>query len=479
MSLFRRAHHLPLAARRFASTSAQPRSTPWRTGAYAALFALSAGTVAVYYLDARSALHRYVLTPLMRSALDAETSHKMAVKVLRSGLGPKDPVVDDPRLSFELWGESMSNPIGIAAGFDKDGEAIDGLYDLGFSWVEIGSVTPQPQSGNPLPRVFRLSEDDAIINRYGFPSKGHSMVLSRLLDRIPRFPTQESRHASLHNGSMLAVNLGKNKESPLDSIDDYIAGVRTFGRHVDALVVNVSSPNTPGLRGLQNKGLLEKLLQGVSKARDELEPSTLTHGKPKIVLKIAPDLDDSQLADIAIAVRESGIDGVIVSNTTLQRPASLKNPSKVEAGGLSGIPIKPISLKALRKLRSLLPASIPIIGAGGIWTGQDALDFAKSGAHMVQIYTSFGYNGVGTSRRIKDELVELLEREGKTWDQVVKEALNMSSLREPEKKASSMEQLVSEAQELTSFLGIEQQQQGKQEDVSGVADEAVLSAVSQ
>jgi len=420
------------------------------------------GVFAVYYFDARSAMHRFVLTPVLRNLFDAETSHKIAVRVLRTGFGPKDPVRDDVRLQFEIWGDELSNPVGVAAGFDKDGEAIDGLYDLGFSWVEIGSVTPKPQPGNPRPRVFRLPEDDALINRYGFPSQGHSTVLSRLLARIPTFTTGPER-ASLRDGSMLAVNLGKNKSSPAESIDDYVAGVRTFGPYADVLVVNVSSPNTPGLRGLQNKDSLEKLLQGVSQARSELAPSILTHRKPKIVLKIAPDLNQSQLADIAKVVKETGVDGVIVSNTTIQRPSSLRNSSKIETGGLSGVPVKPLSLKTLQTLRSLLPANIPIIGAGGIWTGQDALDFAKSGAQMVQIYTSFGYNGVGTCRRIKDELVELLAKEGKTWGQVVNEAVDKYSLKEVENKPPSLDRLITEAEELKSYLGLGE----KSEDPNG------------
>ncbi|KXN86599.1 Dihydroorotate dehydrogenase (quinone), mitochondrial [Leucoagaricus sp. SymC.cos] len=454
--------HAYLAVRRYASTSTSSGRSSWRAGAYATVFTVSAGIFVVYYFDARSAMHRYILTPVLRNLFDAETGHKIAVKVLRTGFGPKDPVADDARLKFKLWGEDLSNPIGVAAGFDKDGEAIDGLYDLGFSWVEIGSVTPKPQPGNPRPRVFRLPEDDALINRYGFPSQGHSTVLSRLLARIPRF-TAGAERAALRDGSMLAVNLGKNKESPADSIDDYITGVRTFGPYTDVLVVNVSSPNTPGLRGLQNKDILQKLLHAVSQARNELEPSSLTARRPKLVLKIAPDLNESQLTDIADVVKNSSIDGVIVSNTTIQRPSHLRNPSKIETGGLSGVPIKPISLKALQTLRSLLPASIPIIGSGGIRTGQDALDFAKAGAQMVQVYTSFGYNGVGTCRRIKDELTELLVKEGKTWDEIVKEAVVKHSWKEPEPKPSTMNQLVTEAEELKSFLGLGE----KQENVEG------------
>jgi len=352
---------------------------------------LSTGLLAVYYFDARSAIHRYFLTPVLRYALDAETGHKVAVKVLRSGLGPRDPVPDDEKLKFELWGQKISNPVGLAAGFDKDGEAIDGLFDLGFSWVEIGSVTPKPQPGNPRPRVFHLPEDSALINRYGFPSQGHASVLSRLRARIPSFfSADDGSSAALRSGSLLAVNLGKNKSSSAESIDDFVSGVRAFGPYSDVLVVNVSSPNTPGLRGLQNRQLLEELLAGVTEARDKLAPSEITSRRPRLVLKIAPDLDESQLIDIADVIKKSSIDGVIVSNTTTRRPSTLTNANKSEIGGLSGIPLKIYSLTALRTLRSHLPASIALIGCGGISTGADALEYAKAGASLVQVYTGLG-----------------------------------------------------------------------------------------
>ncbi|KAG5633725.1 hypothetical protein H0H81_005673 [Sphagnurus paluster] len=442
-----------------------------KTAVYTTAFVLSTGLFVVYYLDARSAIHQYVLTPVLRYTLDAETGHKFAVKVLKSGLGPRDPCFDDTRLKSELWGQEISNPVGIAAGFDKDGEAIDGLFNLGFSWVEIGSVTPKPQPGNPRPRVFHLPEDSGLINRYGFPSQGHPSVLARLRARIPLFQ-KEHENAALRPASILAVNLGKNKDSPADSIEDFVTGVRTFGPFSDVLVVNVSSPNTPGLRqvqmlhkyirglidirrGLQNRELLEKLLTGVTQARDELPVSELTSRRPKLVLKLSPDLDEAQLADIAEVIKESAIDGVIVSNTTIQRPTHLTAVNKSEVGGLSGAPIKPYSLKALRTLRSHLPASIPLIGSGGIFTGADALEYAKAGASFVQVYTGFGYNGVGTCRRIKDQLVVELEKEGTTWAQVVKKAVDELSLKpvpKPEPGEVTIDQLISEAQQLQGLL---------------------------
>ncbi|TCD64666.1 Dihydroorotate dehydrogenase (quinone), mitochondrial, partial [Steccherinum ochraceum] len=428
--------HKPLIAPtiRHASTTSRPlTNTPLRTSLYLGLFALSTGLFAVYYFDCRSAIHRYVFTPLLRYGVDAETGHKLAVKVLRSGLGPRDTQVDDPALKAELWGETLDNPIGLAAGFDKHGEAIDGLFNLGFSWVEIGSVTPKPQPGNPPPRVFHLTADSALINRYGFNSEGHAAVLGRLRERVPSFTTaDEQNHASLRAGSVLAVNLGKNKSSAPDSIADFVKGVRAFAGYADVLVVNVSSPNTPGLRGLQTRSLLEELLGGVVQARDEASLSSSR--KPKIVLKIAPDLKEQDVIDIAEAVRASKVDGVIVSNTTVSRPSHLRDANKLETGGLSGTPLKPLSLATLRTLRTHLPAHIPLIGCGGISSGADALEYARAGASFVQVYTGFGYDGVGMCRRVKDELGEALRGEGMTWAEVVGRSVGELSWREGEKE---------------------------------------------
>ncbi|OAX39276.1 hypothetical protein K503DRAFT_865554 [Rhizopogon vinicolor AM-OR11-026] len=420
-------HRTPVFARRLTTSSSSSLSSA-RTAVYATLFAASAGLFAVYYYDARSAMHRYVLTPALRHTFDAETGHKIAVKVLRSGLGPRDPVQDDERLRSELWGNELSNPVGLAAGFDKDGEAIDGILNLGFSWVEIGSVTPKPQPGNPKPRVFHLPDDEALINRYGFPSQGSASVLSRLRARIPTFhEAKDNTTAALKPRSVLAINLGKNKTSPVESPDDFVNGVKTFGTYADVLVINVSSPNTPGLRGLQNRELLEDLLASVTKARDELEPSPITARRPRLVLKIAPDLEESQIVDIADLIRNSSIDGVIVSNTTISRPASLRDPNKSEMGGLSGAPLKPRTLQVLKTLRAHLPSSIPLIGCGGIRTGADALEYGRAGASLIQVYTSFGYDGVGTCRRIKDELESLLREENTTWKAVVDDSVKKLS----------------------------------------------------
>lgn len=414
-----------------------------------ALFALTAGVSAVYYLDSRAAVHRYLITPIIRHALDPETGHKLAVSVLESGFAPRDMFPDDDRLKTELWGQSLSNPIGLAAGFDKDGRAIDGLFNLGFGWVEIGSVTPKPQPGNPRPRVFHLPDDDALINRYGFPSQGQVSVLSRLRARLPTFlSAAEESSASLRNGRVLAINLGKNKESPQESPDDFIAGVRAFAPHADVLVINVSSPNTPGLRGLQQRELLLQLLRGVVQARDEAATSPTR--RPKLVLKIAPDLDSHGLEDIADAVSTvKGIDGVIVTNTTIQRPAHLRSANRAEQGGLSGAPLQPLALEAVRGLRKRLPTEVPIIGCGGISSGADALAFASAGASFVQLYTAFGYDGVGICRRVKDELTEELARRGTTWHDVVKQAVSDNAAAP---RDAGVQQLVRQAEELKGLL---------------------------
>ncbi|KAF7294473.1 Dihydroorotate dehydrogenase [Mycena kentingensis (nom. inval.)] len=429
------------------STRSPPSSSPVRNGVYGTVVVLATGLFAIYYFDARSAIHRYVFTPLLRNALDAETGHRVAVQVLKSGLAPRDVVEDDARLKASLWDSEFSNPIGLAAGFDKHGEAIDGLFNLGFSWVEIGSVTPKPQDGNPRPRVFHLPDDFGLINRYGFPSEGHAAVLSRLRARTPRF-ADDSSSAAFRPGSMLAVNLGKNKESTPESIDDFVAGVRAFGPHSDVLVINVSSPNTPGLRGLQNRELLDALLDGVTAAREQIHTR-----KPRLVLKIAPDLDEPQLVEIAAVISNKQIDAVIVSNTTIQRPSNLVDPNKSELGGLSGAPVKPYSLAALRTLRKNLPADIPLIGCGGIFTGADALEYARAGASLVQVYTGFGYGGVGACRRIKDELAAALEKEGTTWTEVVNKSVSELSLKKEDQEAGrSIKQLIAEAEDLRRML---------------------------
>ncbi|GAA5987693.1 hypothetical protein JCM11641_002561 [Rhodosporidiobolus odoratus] len=410
-----------------------------------------------YAYDTRAGIHRWFTLPafLALTQNDPEKAHKLAVKVLASGLGPVDCGVDDEVLAFELWGKKFANPVGIAAGFDKHAEAIDGLFKLGFGYVEVGSVTPEPQPGNPKPRLFRVPETESVVNRYGFNSEGHVTAVARLRARVRRFvldyasilPAElftSTSYAhdsdpvssylaspasagaapadavglprSLKEGRVLGLNLGKNKVSDPDSIEDFVKGIAALGPYADVVVINVSSPNTPGLRNLQRKGMLSELLEGVVQARNLL-PLTV---KPPVLVKVAPDLDDEQISDIAFAATSSGVDGVIVSNTTISRPASAgSSPVLKETGGLSGPPVKPLAIRALSALYEQTDGKIPLVGCGGISSGQDALDYAKAGASLVQLYTGFVYGGVGLPRKIKDELTELLKKEGKSWKEVI------------------------------------------------------------
>ncbi|KAF9335568.1 Dihydroorotate dehydrogenase (quinone), mitochondrial [Podila minutissima] len=434
-----------VARSRHYATAARKEHTP---ASRAINFVLGTGIVIgglvgiSYGFDSRASIHKYVFVPLMHWTMDPETAHKVGIKLLKMGLSPWDTQPDDPALEVKLWGKTFSNPVGMAAGFDKHAEAIDGLFDLGFGYVEIGSVTPEPQPGNPQPRMFRLPEDKCVINRYGFNSEGHKEVEARLRQRIKRFLYKHARedqqetldklkngtgsaeslvdhlsiNRSLRDDRVLAVNLGKNKASTPESVDDYVIGVERLGPYADVLVVNVSSPNTPGLRSLQRKGMLEDLLRQVIAARDRLQSAY----KPPLLVKIAPDLSDEELEDVSEAALATQVDGIIISNTTISRPASLINKENAkEVGGLSGPVVKPLALRALRAVYKHTEGKIPLVGCGGISNGQDALDFARAGASMVQLYSSMAYEGPGVARAVKDGIVEGLK--GKTWAEIVGE----------------------------------------------------------
>lgn len=302
---------------------------------------------------------------------------------------------------MHVLGLRFRNPLGLAAGFDKHGEAVDGLYRMGFGFVEVGTVTPEPQEGNPKPRVFRLVEDEAVINRYGFNSHGHAAVERRLRAR------QEAQLKLTTVGMPLGVNLGKNKSST-DAAADYVAGVQTLGPLADYLVVNVSSPNTPGLRDLQGKAELRDLLTKVLAERDML-PS---ERKPAVLVKIAPDLTEQDKQDIAGVVCEVGVDGLIVSNTTTSRPRGLQSTQRLEAGGLSGKPLRELSTQTVREMYALTQGRVPIIGVGGVSSGRDALEKIRAGASLVQMYTALVYHGPPVVRTVKRELEELLREQG-------------------------------------------------------------------
>ncbi|XP_031132426.1 dihydroorotate dehydrogenase (quinone), mitochondrial isoform X1 [Sander lucioperca] len=341
------------------------------------------------------------LMPLLQRIVGAETAHVLAVKMIGLGLVPLNRYQDPASLEVNVLGLKFKNPIGIAAGFDKNGEAIDGLYKVGFGFVEVGTITPKPQEGNPKPRVFRLTTDHAIINRYGFNSCGLVEAQQRLKSRGD---TQKQQSEA---GLPLGINLGKNKLSQ-NAGADYLEGVRVLGPLADYLVVNISSPNTPGLRDLQGKVELRKLLQTVLKERDALQGER----KPPVLVKIAPDLTAQDKQDIADVVTELGVDGLMVSNTTVSRPETLQDLHKSEIGGLSGQPLKDLSTSTVREMYNLTKGKILIVGIGGVASGQDAMDKIRAGASLVQLYTALTYQGPPIVTKIKRELEQLLKEQG-------------------------------------------------------------------
>ncbi|XP_078066805.1 dihydroorotate dehydrogenase (quinone), mitochondrial [Mustelus asterias] len=341
------------------------------------------------------------LMPTMRKIVDPEMAHILAIRFISWGLFPWARRADSSALEVNVFGQKFKNPVGVAAGFDKHGEAVDGLYKMGFGFVEVGSVTPKPQEGNSRPRLFRLEPDQAVINRYGFNSHGYAAVQQRLKAR------SEIQEQFTKAGKPLGINLGKNKLSE-DAAADYEEGVRQLGPLADYLVVNLSSPNTPGLRALQSKEKLRNLLEKVLKERDALN----VNRKPAILLKIAPDLTAEDKKDIAHVVLELGVDGLIVTNTTVSRPQSLQDPLQTQPGGLSGRPLKEMSTQTVNDIYLLTKGKIPIIGVGGISSGADALEKIRAGATLIQLYTVLVYEGPPVVNKIKRELEQLLKEQG-------------------------------------------------------------------
>ena len=331
-------------------------------------------------------------------ALDPEQAHRASIKAFAAGVVPACRVRPDPRLAVEAFGLRFANPLGLGAGYDKNGEVVDPLFGLGFGHVEVGTVTPRPQPGNPRPRLFRLVEDEGVINRMGFNNAGHDALRARLAARRGRaVPTR-----------IVGVNIGANKDSE-DRIADYVAGVRAFADLADYFTVNISSPNTPGLRDLQARAALGQLLARTVEARDAI---AATGGRRvPLVLKIAPDVDDAGLADIAAEVLENKIDGLVVSNTTLARDG-LRDPQAKETGGLSGRPLFRRSTVVLAKMRRLVGPSLPIIGVGGVDSGDAAFAKIAAGANLVQIYSGMVYRGPDLVGRILTELSARLDRAG-------------------------------------------------------------------
>jgi dihydroorotate dehydrogenase len=327
--------------------------------------------------------------------IDPETAHHAALAGLRAGLGPRARADKFPRLRTTLAGLDLPNPIGMAAGFDKNCEAPDALLVSGFGFVECGTVTPLAQEGNPKPRIFRLGEDRSVINRLGFNNKGLDCFVDCLAAR-----------AGKHG--IVGANVGANKESA-DRAADYVLGMGRVWKHASYVTANISSPNTPGLRGLQERGALEDLLGRMREARAQLEAA---HGRRPLFLKVAPDLDDVAVADIAELVPNYGLDALIVSNTTLQRPPQLTSEYRDEAGGLSGQALFQISTQTLRLFAQALQGRLPLIGVGGVASGLNALAKIKAGASAVQLYSAMVFEGPGLVARVLDELDGLLAAEG-------------------------------------------------------------------
>ena len=319
-------------------------------------------------------------------ALDAESAHRATIAGLKL-LPAREPPTFPPPLRTTVAGLDFPTPVGLAAGFDKDAEVAQAILSLGFGFVEVGTLTPLPQPGNTKPRLFRLAEDRAVINRMGFNNGGQAAALKRL-----QRPSRE----------IVGVNVGANKDSS-DRIADYVAGVRTMAPVADYLTINISSPNTPGLRGLQDQGALDELLSAVRQVR--------TSGSPPIFVKVAPDLGQDDPERIVRAALENGVDALIVANTTVSRPP-LKSRHAKEPGGLSGEPLKPLALDALRRFRSASGGELPLIGVGGIATADDAWERIRAGASLVQLYSAMVFEGPGIARRIAQGLAERLERKG-------------------------------------------------------------------
>lgn len=335
-----------------------------------------------------------LLRPIVH-ALPPETAHRWTVKALRSGMIRGGPPPDDPILQVGLWGTRFANPIGLAAGFDKNAEVPDALLRLGFGFVEVGSVTPRPQSGNPQPRLFRLPGQGALINRLGFNNEGLDAVAGRLAAR---------QQCAVPRGAV-GANVGCNRDSA-DPAADYRLGIARLAPLVDYLVINVSSPNTPGLRLLQQQAALRDLLRVAMDARSTADAS------PPLLVKIAPDLGPQDLEDIVAVAVEAGIDGLVVSNTTVSRPPGLPQRLAQEAGGLSGRPLMTLSTETLRATARLTGGRLPLVGVGGIASGRDAYAKIRAGATLVQLYTALVYGGPALVGAIKRELAALLRADG-------------------------------------------------------------------
>ena len=335
-----------------------------------------------------------LVRPLLR-LLDAEDAHRLAIHALKFPPFVK-LAADDPRLAVRAFGLNFPNPVGMAAGFDKHAEVPDALLRLGFGFVEVGTVTPQPQAGNPRPRVFRLPRDEAVINRLGFNSEGADAVLRRLAARA-------------NAGGIVGINVGANRES-VDRIADYVRLIETFAPVVSYFSVNISSPNTPGLRELQQAKIFDELLARVMDARARMSREA---GTTPVLIKIAPDLTLNELDDLVGGARRHRVDGMIIGNTTVARPPTLRDQAAArEAGGLSGRPLSALSTRMLAETYVRVEDAFPLIGVGGIDSGETALAKIRAGASLVQLYSALVFHGLRLVAGIKSELSDALRRGG-------------------------------------------------------------------
>lgn len=328
--------------------------------------------------------------------LDAEKAHNLAIWALHKGLTPTYKSNDDAILASEAFGLNFPNPIGLAAGFDKNAYALPGLSKLGFGFIEVGSVTPRPQEGNKKPRIFRLPEDQAIINRLGFNNAGIDVFLDNLQNSLK----------NIRSNTIIGINIGANKDSE-SFYDDYLILIERSSPFASYITVNISSPNTPGLRDLQKKEAIQKLLKEVLDIRNSQKR------KPPLLVKIAPDLSEEEIYTITDVAMEVGIDGIIATNTTTSRDG-LKNAAAKETGGLSGRPLTAKSTDVISKIYKHSRGKLEIIGVGGVFTGQDAFDKIAAGASLVQVYTGFIYEGPKLAGKIKAELSLILKAKGFT-----------------------------------------------------------------
>ncbi|MGH6671946.1 MAG: quinone-dependent dihydroorotate dehydrogenase [Xanthobacteraceae bacterium] len=350
-------------------------------------------------------LFDFLARPILR-ALDPEQAHRLAIAMLKCVPLPRTQP-EDRRLATRAFGLHFPNPVGIAAGFDKHAEAPDALLRLGFGFAEVGTITPLAQPGNPRPRLFRLEADRAVINRLGFNSEGAEAVLARLVKRVNARPTPGSTSGA-GEGGIVGVNIGANKEAP-DRIRDYVDLIERFAPVASYITINVSSPNTPGLRHMQQAAVLDDLLARVVDAR---ERAARNAGPTPVLLKIAPDLSLAELDDVVGIARSRRIDGMIVGNTTISRPHTLRNTVLAkEAGGLSGQPLRPLANRMLAETYVRVEGVFPLIGVGGIDCGKAALDKIRAGATLIQVYSGLVFRGLALVGEIRSAMLAVLDHD--------------------------------------------------------------------